>query len=74
VSELLDWYGLKICRRFEKVVEVICDDSYRQIGKYGITARYLLDIWHLFSGAVNDCRLAPLRRKFNRRLWAWGLD
>lgn len=73
-QELLDWYGFKMCSRFEKVAEVICDDVYQQIGKHGVTARYLLDIWHLFSGAANDYRLAPFRRKLKRRLWAWGLD
>jgi hypothetical protein len=73
-QELLDWYGYRMCGRFEKAVEVICDDIYRQMGKHGIAARYLLDIWHLFSGAASDHRLDPFRRKFKRRLWAWGLD
>jgi hypothetical protein len=73
-QELLDWYGFRMCGRFEKVVEVICDDIYRQIGKHGFAARYLLDIWHLFTGAANDHRLVPFRRKLKRRLWAWGLD
>jgi hypothetical protein len=73
-QELLDWYGYRMCGGFEKVVEVICDDVYRQIGKHGPTARYLLDIWHLYSGAQNDYRLDPFRRTLKRRLWAWGLD
>jgi hypothetical protein len=73
-QELLDWYGYKMCGRFEKAVEVVCDDIYRQMGKHGVAARYLLDIWHLFTGAASDRRLDPFRRKFKRRLWAWGLD
>ena len=73
-QELLDWYGFKLCGRFEKVAEVICDDIYRQIGKHGFAARYLLDIWPLYSGAANDYRLVPFRRKLKRRLWAWGLN
>jgi hypothetical protein len=72
--ELLDWYGFRLCGRFEKVREVICDDIYRQVGKHGKAARYLLDIWHLYTGASDDDRLRPVRRKLKRRLWAWGLD
>jgi len=73
-QELLDWYGYKMCGKFKKVVEVICDDVYKHLGKYGFDARYLLDIWHLYTGAANDYRLDPFRRKLKRRLWAWGLD
>jgi hypothetical protein len=73
-QELLDWYGYRMCGRFEKVVEVICDDVYRQLGKRGFAARYLLDIWHLYTGAADDYRLDPFRRTLKRRLWAWGLD
>jgi len=73
-KELLDWYGYKMCGSFAKVSDVICDDIYNQIDKYGLEARYLLDIWHLYSGAANDYRLVPVRRKLKRRLWAWGLD
>ena len=73
-QELLDWYGYRMCGKFEKVVNVICDDIYRQLGKHGLSARYLLDIWHLFTGAGNDDRLVPFRRTLKRRLWAWGLD
>jgi hypothetical protein len=74
-QEVLDWYGFRMCSRFGKVSEVICDDVYRHIGKHGVAARYLLDIWHLYSGAADDHRLVPFRRKINkRRLWAWGLD
>jgi hypothetical protein len=72
--ELLDWYGFRLCGRFPKVSEVICDDIYHQIGKHGPAARYLLDIWHLYTGAADDHRLRPWRRKLKRRLWAWGLD
>ena len=73
-QELLDWCGYQMCGRFEKVEQVICDDIYRQLGKHGLDARYLLDIWHLFAGAANDYRLSPWRRKLKRRVWAWGLD
>ncbi len=73
-QELLDWYGFRMCNRFPKVTEVICDDIYNQIDRHGIEARYLLDVWHLYSGAADDYRLDPFRRKLKRRLWAWGLD
>jgi hypothetical protein len=73
-QEMLDWFGYRMCGQFEKVVEVICDDIYRQLGKHGVAARYLLDIWHTVSGAADDYRLDPFRRTLKRRLWAWGLD
>lgn len=73
-QELLDWYGYKMCAQFGKVRNVICDDIYRQLGKHGIDARYLLDIWHLYAGAANDYRLIPYRHSLKRRLWAWGLN
>jgi hypothetical protein len=73
-QELLDWYGSRMCSRFDKVREVICDSIYNQIDKHGLAARYLLDIWHLYSGAADDDRLSPFRRRLKRRLWAWGLD
>ena len=73
-QELLDWFGYRLCGAYPKVAEVICDDIYRQIGKHGLMAKYLLDIWHLYSGAANDDRLFQFRRTLKRRLWAWGLD
>lgn len=73
-QELLDWFGYRLCGAYPKVKEVICDDIYRQIDKHGPLAKYLLDIWHLYTGAANDDRLFPFRRKLKRRLWAWGLD
>lgn len=73
-QELLDWYGYKMCDSYAKVNAVICDDIYNQIDKHGLAARYLLDIWHLYTGASNDDRLVPFRRKLKRRLWAWGID
>jgi hypothetical protein len=71
---LLDWYGYRLCGRSEKVRDVLCDDVFRQVGRHGPFARYLLDVWHVYSGARDDARLAPLRRTLKRRLWAWGLD
>jgi hypothetical protein len=73
-QELLDWYGFAMCSRFDKVKEVICDDVYNQLGRHGLAARYLLDIWHLYTGAADDDRLPPFRRQLGRRLRAWGLD
>jgi hypothetical protein len=73
-QELLDWYGSRMCGRFDKVREVICDDIYNQLDRHGLAARYLLDIWHLYSGAADDDRLALFRRRLRRRLWAWGMD
>jgi len=73
-QELLDWYGYGMCGRFDKVSDVLCDDIYNQIDKYGLAARYLLDIWHLYTGAMDDDRLFPFRHKLRRRLWAWGMD
>jgi hypothetical protein len=73
-QELLDWFGYRLCRRHPKVGDVIYDDIYRQIGKHGKAARYLLDIWPTYSGAAHDDRLARVRLGLNRRLWAWGLD
>lgn len=73
-QELLDWFGCRICKDYSKVSDVICDDIYNQIGNHGPTAKYLLDIWHLYTGAADDPELVPFRRKFRRRLWAWGLD
>ena len=63
-QELLDWYGLAMCGRFGKVKAVIRDDVYNQIGKHGPAARYLLDIWHLYTGAADDYRLSPFRRSW----------
>jgi len=71
---LLDRFGYRMCGQFGKVSDVICADIYNQLGKHGVGARYLLDIWHLYSGASEDDRLVPWRRKLKRRLWAWGLD
>ena len=71
-QELLDWYGYRLCGRFEKAVEVICDDVYRQMGKHGVATRYLLDIWHLFSGAASDHRLDPFRRKYKETTLGLG--
>jgi hypothetical protein len=73
-SELLDWYGYQLCSQFPKVCDVVCDDIYNQVGKHGVTAKYLLDIWPNYSGAANDDRLLAVRRCLKRRLWAWGLD
>jgi hypothetical protein len=72
-QELLDWYGYGLCRKFRKVSDVICDDVYNQIGKHG-GATYLLDIWHLLSGAGRDERLIKAKRRFKNRLWGWGWD
>jgi hypothetical protein len=73
-QELLDWYGYRICGRYSKVTDVICDDVYNQIGKHGPWTRYLLDIWPTYEGASQDDDLVPFRRRFKRLLWAWGLD
>jgi hypothetical protein len=71
-QELLDWYGYEMCAELGAVA--ICDDIYNQLGKHGVAAKYLLDIWHLFTGAANDEKLRPFRRSLKRRIWCWGLD
>ena len=71
-QELLDWYGHAQCKKHDKVTDVICDDIYKQLGKHGADARYLLDIWPTFSGSRRDWRLAAAKRRLGKRLWAWG--
>ncbi len=71
-QELLDWYGTDLCKRYEKVSDVICDDVYNQIGKHGAKVKYLLDIWLRFGQARRDSRFKTLKRKQKKRLWGWG--
>ena len=71
-QELLDWYGIDLCKRYGKVSDVICDDVYDQIGKHGAKVKYLLDIWLRFGQARRDSRFKALKRKLKKRLWGWG--
>lgn len=71
-KELLQWYGNELCLKYPKVREVICDDVYNQLGRHGGKTIYLLDIWHLYSGAKEDKRLRHWKRKLKKRLWVWG--
>src|ERR1051325_198886 len=71
--DLLDWYGFDLCRRQAKGREVICDDVYNHIGRHG-NAQYLLDIWPIFHGARQDRRYLAAKRKWKKRLWAWGIN
>jgi len=71
--ELLDWYGYEQCRKQPKVNKVICDDVYNHIGKHG-NAQHLLDIWPISNGARSDCRYLAAKRKWKKRLWAWGIN
>ena len=71
--DMLDWYGYDLCRKQAKVSEVICDDVYNHIGRHG-DAQYLLDIWPIFEGARTDPRYLRAKRKWKRRLWAWGIN
>lgn len=70
--ELLDWYGSDLCRRHEKVTDVVCDDVYDQIGMHGPAARYVLDIWHAWGDAKSDPSYRSAKARLGRRLWGWG--
>lgn len=72
-QELLDWYGYKLCEKYPKVKEVICNDVYQEIGRHG-DCEYLLDIWPIYAGAINDPRLRAARKVVGERIWAWGMD
>jgi len=72
-QELLDWYWTDLCKRYDKVSDVICDDVYNRTGKHGARAKYLLDIWLGFGQARRDSRFKALKRKLKKRLWGWGV-
>jgi len=67
--DLLDWYGYDLCKRYEKVSDVICDDVYNQFEKHG-KVQYLLDIWQRFG--ERDDNFKAWKRKLKKRLWGWG--
>jgi hypothetical protein len=71
--DLLDWYGYRLCARYGKVSDVLCDDVYNQVGSHG-RAKYLLDIWPVYQGARHDRRYRAAKRKLGKRLWAWGIN
>lgn len=71
-QELLDWYGYDMCRKHSKVTDVICDDVYNQLGRYGDHATYVLDIWPIYQGANDDRWLRAAKQQYGDRLWAWG--
>jgi hypothetical protein len=72
-QELLDWYGYDLCKRYDKVSDVICDDVFNQIGKHGDDTIYLLDIWLLYSDAKRDPGLKAIGRDLKNQIWAWGM-
>jgi hypothetical protein len=71
--DLLDWFGYEICRKHSKVTEVICDDVYNHVGTHG-NAQYLLDIWPISQGARTDRQYLAAKRKWGKRIWAWGIN
>ena len=72
-EDLLEWFGYEICCKQPKVIEVIHDDVYNQIGRHG-NAQYLLDIWPISQGARTDRRYLAAKRKWKKRIWAWGVN
>lgn len=70
--ELLDWFGTRLCKKVEKVVEVIHDDIFEVAKKFDFSAtRFVIDIWSSLGSASCDGRLKKLRRD-GARVWAWG--
>lgn len=72
-KDLLDWYGYDVCRKHPKVSEVICDNVYNHFGRHG-NAQYLLDIWPISQGALSDRQYRAAKRKWGKRIWAWGVN
>ena len=75
-QELLNWYGYRLCRDYDKVRDVVCGDVYAVVDRFS-DHQLLLDIWPVYGGkygAEGDERLAALRIAAGDRLWAWGMD
>lgn len=69
---LLDWYGYDLCKKYDKVVDVIQGDVFD--AAYGFdfaTTRFILDIWLAHRDASYDTRLRDLRGR-GANAWAWG--
>lgn len=71
-QELLDWYGYSLCRKYNKVCEVICDDVYEQLGRHGDDTIHLLDIWPTQKSARHDPSFRAAKERLGYRLWGWG--
>ena len=71
-NDLLDWYGYDLCAQLPKVTDVICDDIYRQVGRHGDDAIYLLDIWPTQDAVNDDEDFIAAKQRLGNRLWGWG--
>jgi hypothetical protein len=72
-QELLDWYGYDLCKTLPKVTDIICDDVYDQIGRFGAQTKMLLDIWKKHGEIDDDKQFQSLKRKY-KYMWGWGQD
>ncbi len=77
-QDLLDWYGRELCARISEEsntpIEVICDDVWEHVGKYGADVRHMLDIWDGYPTCLYD--LDEEQRVLIegvKHFWGWGL-
>ena len=75
-QRLLDWYGYTLCKKYDKVVDVITEDIW-EYGKSRIAPgdRVLVDIWRAHTDAQSDSKLVKLREQAGQigsKVWAWG--
>jgi hypothetical protein len=70
-QELLDWYGHDLCGRLPKVTDVICGDVYDHVGRFGASAKHLLDIWKDYGECLLDKRFL-LHKRLYKHVWGWG--
>ena len=70
-QELLDWYGHDLCRRLQKITDVICGDVYDHVGRFGVRTKHLLDIWKDYGECLFDERFLWHKRRY-KHVWGWG--
>lgn len=72
-QNLLDWFGYRLCRAQPKVKDVICGDAFEHLGKHGMDARYLMDVWNDYGGNKEDWQVQEAQKKHpGLKVWCWG--
>jgi len=67
--DLMKWYGFELCERLG--AEVVVDDAYNYVGKFGCEAAYLFNIWPSYGGNGYKLKREPKRLGI-KTVWAWG--
>ncbi len=73
---VLDWIGPAVRKAYpatERVVECVCGDALKQVGRHGPNATYLLDVWDSYGAAKRDPEFQALKAA-HPNVWGWGDD